>query len=326
MSQELSFIPAAELARMIREKTVSPLEVMRETIARAEALNPRLNAICTPTFDAAMEAASEAEDAVMRGRPSGNPARRADQHQGPRAYARCAHHGRIAHPSRPDSGLRPSARRTPARSRCHLDRQDDGLRIWLERCQQEPAHRHHAQSVEARHERRRIQRRRGRLRGGGDRTDPSGLGWRRIGAHAGRVLRHLRHQALARASSLLADPGKWPDLACRAADAHGCRRGPDVAGNGGSRRSRHGQPRSPAGRFRRASRRRHCRPEGRLQPGPRISEGGCGSGRAGPRSGGCIRGTRLQGRGDQAGLGQSDRNGAPAFLGQLHRPSRSFAR
>ena len=71
MSEELSFIPATELTRMIREKTVSPVEIMRQAIARAEALNPRLNAICTPTFDAAMQAAAEAEDAVMRGRPLG---------------------------------------------------------------------------------------------------------------------------------------------------------------------------------------------------------------------------------------------------------------
>lgn len=71
MSKELIFTPATDLARMIREKAVSPLEVMRETIARAEALNPQLNAICTPTFDAAMEAAAQAEEAVMRGRPLG---------------------------------------------------------------------------------------------------------------------------------------------------------------------------------------------------------------------------------------------------------------
>src|ERR1700681_3651106 len=71
MSEALSFIPATELARMIRQKTVSPVEVMRETIQRAQALNPRLNAICTPTFDAAMEQAVEAEQAVMRGRPLG---------------------------------------------------------------------------------------------------------------------------------------------------------------------------------------------------------------------------------------------------------------
>ena len=71
MSKELSFTPATELTRMIRDKVVSPVEVMRATIDRAEALNPRLNAICTPTFDAAMKAAAEAEDAVMRGRPLG---------------------------------------------------------------------------------------------------------------------------------------------------------------------------------------------------------------------------------------------------------------
>ena len=71
MSEALSFIPATELASMIRQKTVSPVEVMRETIQRAQALNPRLNAICTPTFDAAMQEAIEAEQAVMRGRPLG---------------------------------------------------------------------------------------------------------------------------------------------------------------------------------------------------------------------------------------------------------------
>ncbi|MEO8008892.1 MAG: amidase [Betaproteobacteria bacterium] len=71
MSKELSFIPATELTRLIREKTVSPVEVMRETIARAERINPRLNAICTPTFEAATKAASEAEVAVMQGRTLG---------------------------------------------------------------------------------------------------------------------------------------------------------------------------------------------------------------------------------------------------------------
>ncbi|MEO8159660.1 MAG: amidase family protein, partial [Betaproteobacteria bacterium] len=67
MSEQFRYMPATELARMIRQKTVSPVEVMRETIARAEELNPRLNAICTPTFEAAMQAATAAEAAVMRG-------------------------------------------------------------------------------------------------------------------------------------------------------------------------------------------------------------------------------------------------------------------
>ena len=62
MSEELCFLPATDLARMIRQKAVSPVEVMRSTIERAQALNPRLNAICTPTYDFAMEAADAAED------------------------------------------------------------------------------------------------------------------------------------------------------------------------------------------------------------------------------------------------------------------------
>lgn len=70
-STELAFTPAAELVRLIRSKALSPVEVMIATVARAEALNPRLNAICTPTYDAAMAAARRAEDAVMRDAPLG---------------------------------------------------------------------------------------------------------------------------------------------------------------------------------------------------------------------------------------------------------------
>jgi aspartyl-tRNA(Asn)/glutamyl-tRNA(Gln) amidotransferase subunit A len=64
---DLCFTPATELSRLIRSKAVSPVEVVRATVTRAEALNPALNALCTPTFDAAMEAARHAEAAVMRG-------------------------------------------------------------------------------------------------------------------------------------------------------------------------------------------------------------------------------------------------------------------
>ncbi len=71
MSHEFAFLPATELTRMIRAKQVSPVDVMRETLARAETLNPRLNAICTPTFDHALEAARTAEVAVMKGGPLG---------------------------------------------------------------------------------------------------------------------------------------------------------------------------------------------------------------------------------------------------------------
>jgi aspartyl-tRNA(Asn)/glutamyl-tRNA(Gln) amidotransferase subunit A len=65
--EELCFTPATELTRMIRAKAVSSVEVMQATIERAQKLNPRLNAICTSTYEAALEAARAADAAVMRG-------------------------------------------------------------------------------------------------------------------------------------------------------------------------------------------------------------------------------------------------------------------
>ena len=68
---ELCFTPATELARCIRAKELSPVEIMRAVIERAHELNPRLNAICTDTYDTALAQAGEAEAAVMRGEQLG---------------------------------------------------------------------------------------------------------------------------------------------------------------------------------------------------------------------------------------------------------------
>jgi aspartyl-tRNA(Asn)/glutamyl-tRNA(Gln) amidotransferase subunit A len=68
---ELAQRPALELKALIAARKLSPLELMHATIARAEALNPALNAICTPTYDAAIDAARAAEAALMSGEPLG---------------------------------------------------------------------------------------------------------------------------------------------------------------------------------------------------------------------------------------------------------------
>ena len=39
------------LAKLVREKKVSPLELCEEAISRIEKLNPVLNAVVTPMFD-----------------------------------------------------------------------------------------------------------------------------------------------------------------------------------------------------------------------------------------------------------------------------------
>jgi amidase len=58
---------AASLARRIRAKQISPVEVMRAAIARIETHNAEINALVILHLDQALEAAKAAEAAVMRG-------------------------------------------------------------------------------------------------------------------------------------------------------------------------------------------------------------------------------------------------------------------
>jgi Asp-tRNA(Asn)/Glu-tRNA(Gln) amidotransferase A subunit family amidase len=62
---------ALELAALVRQKEVKPLEVLDAVLARLEAVNPALNAFCLVAADTARVAAREAEIAVMKGEPIG---------------------------------------------------------------------------------------------------------------------------------------------------------------------------------------------------------------------------------------------------------------
>jgi aspartyl-tRNA(Asn)/glutamyl-tRNA(Gln) amidotransferase subunit A len=64
-------MPATDLAAAIRAKKVSPVEVVNAVLARIEQLNPKLNAFCLVTADAARQAAQAAEQAVMHGETLG---------------------------------------------------------------------------------------------------------------------------------------------------------------------------------------------------------------------------------------------------------------
>ncbi|MFM9033098.1 MAG: amidase [Mycobacterium sp.] len=64
---ELVWTPATELARLIRDKTLSPVELTRAVLDRAERLNADLHAFLHLDRDGAMAAAKAAEDAVMKG-------------------------------------------------------------------------------------------------------------------------------------------------------------------------------------------------------------------------------------------------------------------
>ncbi len=58
----------SELARLLRAKSVSPVEVVRECLARIERLNPRLNAFITVTSDSALSQARKAESEIREGK------------------------------------------------------------------------------------------------------------------------------------------------------------------------------------------------------------------------------------------------------------------
>src|SRR5439155_1197262 len=57
----LAWLPATELAAMIRRKKVSPVEVVDAALERIEKINPRLNAFVTVTGAAARREAKAAE-------------------------------------------------------------------------------------------------------------------------------------------------------------------------------------------------------------------------------------------------------------------------
>jgi len=69
--ESLVWRSAVDLAREIRGKKVSPVEVTDVILARIESLNPRLNTHCLVADDVARRAAREAEIAVMKGEPLG---------------------------------------------------------------------------------------------------------------------------------------------------------------------------------------------------------------------------------------------------------------
>jgi aspartyl-tRNA(Asn)/glutamyl-tRNA(Gln) amidotransferase subunit A len=71
MNGELCLLTAVDLRDLIVRKQVSPVEIVEAVLARAEALQPKLNCFITLCGDEAMAQAREAERKVMAGEPLG---------------------------------------------------------------------------------------------------------------------------------------------------------------------------------------------------------------------------------------------------------------
>jgi aspartyl-tRNA(Asn)/glutamyl-tRNA(Gln) amidotransferase subunit A len=68
---DVCWLSALELARLIRDKQLSPVEVVDAFLARIDRLNPRINAYCTVAADEARDAAAAAEVGLMTGEALG---------------------------------------------------------------------------------------------------------------------------------------------------------------------------------------------------------------------------------------------------------------
>jgi aspartyl-tRNA(Asn)/glutamyl-tRNA(Gln) amidotransferase subunit A len=67
LDENLAHAPATEVASLIRDKQVSPTEIIELFLSRIDRLDSRLNSYLTVTPDLAMDAARRAEQAVVRG-------------------------------------------------------------------------------------------------------------------------------------------------------------------------------------------------------------------------------------------------------------------
>jgi len=68
---EMWKMEASQVARAVKAKELSPVEVLEAFIGRVEQVDLELNAFCTRSFDYARTRAKEIEKAVMRGEPTG---------------------------------------------------------------------------------------------------------------------------------------------------------------------------------------------------------------------------------------------------------------
>ncbi len=69
--EELCYTPAIELAELIQNKKISPVELTTVFLRRIEKINPLINAYCTVAQDYALKSAGEAEAQLMTDRDTG---------------------------------------------------------------------------------------------------------------------------------------------------------------------------------------------------------------------------------------------------------------
>lgn len=65
--KDLAYLSACDLAAALRDKKISAVELLSETIARLDKLNPTYNAVVVKDYDRAFKAAKAADEAIAKG-------------------------------------------------------------------------------------------------------------------------------------------------------------------------------------------------------------------------------------------------------------------
>ena len=66
----LGILDGVEIAKLISTGEIKEIEVVEAAIARAQKVNPNINAIATETFELALNQIQDSNDAPFRGVPS----------------------------------------------------------------------------------------------------------------------------------------------------------------------------------------------------------------------------------------------------------------
>ena len=209
---ELHYLTATEALRLFRSRELSPTELMAAVIARAEAVEPTINAFAETRYEQAMDQAREAEAGMRPGPRPGTAGGPAGRGEGGGADRRPAQHARLAAAAERGRAAHGGLRAAHHRRRGHRARPVDDAGVLLRPVHLDKAVGRHPQPVEHRVLARRVQRRvgRGARRGFGDAGHR--LGHRRVDPDPRVVLRGHRVQAAVRAGAGAGDLQPGPLL------------------------------------------------------------------------------------------------------------------